>query len=152
MTNKLFKSFFAVVAMLGVALGFTSCEIEGDEIAADPKVEVSATSLNFANGEGEQTVNVTSNSNWKVEVANADWLTVTPTSGNGDKTLTVAVAENTTGALREATIKVIALHATYGAWDTKSIKVSQSATDAPTVTEELLYGDNFDGKEACNNK
>ena len=148
MTNKLFKSFFAVVAMLGVALGFTSCEIEGDEIAADPKVEVSATSLNFANGEGEQTVNVTSNSNWKVEVANADWLTVTPTSGNGDKTLTVAVAENTTGALREATIKVIALHATYGAWDTKSIKVSQSATDAPTVTEELLYGDNFDGKEA----
>ena len=148
MTNKLFKSFFAVVAMLGVALGFTSCETEGDEVAADPKVEVSATSLNFANGEGEQTVNVTSNSNWKVEVANADWLTVTPTSGNGDKTLTVAVAENTTGALREATIKVIALHATYGAWDTKSIKVSQSATDAPTVTEELLYGDNFDGKEA----
>lgn len=148
MTNKIFKSLFAVVTMLGVALGFVACETEGDGVVGDPMVDVSASTLNFAMGEGEQIVTVTSNSEWKVEVSSADWVTVTPMVGKGKKSITVSVAENTTGNLREATIKVIALHATYGPWDTESIKVSQSATDAPTVTEELLYGDNFDGKEA----
>ncbi|MBQ8492828.1 MAG: BACON domain-containing protein [Alistipes sp.] len=148
MTNKIFKSLFAVVTMLGVALGFVACETEGDGVVGDPMVDVSASTLNFAMGEGEQIVTVTSNSEWKVEVSSADWVTVTPMVGKGKKSITVSVAENTTGNLREATIKVIALHATYGPWDTESIKVSQSATDAPTVTEELLYGDNFDGQEA----
>lgn len=148
MTNKLFKSFFAVVAILGVALGFTSCEKDGDKVADDPKIEVSASSLNFTNAEGEQTVDITSNANWEVKAVNVDWVTVTPMSGNGNKTITVSVAENNTGEIRETTIKVVALHATLGDWDTKSIKVSQSATEAPTVDEELLYGDNFDGEEA----
>ena len=148
MTNKIFRSFFAVATLLGVALGFASCETEGDGVVGDPTVDVSASTLNFAMGEGEQIVNVTSNSEWKVDAGSADWLTVTPMHGKGNKSITIAVAENTTGELRETTIKVIALHAVYGEWDVEKITISQSATDTPTVTAELLYGDNFDGEEA----
>ena len=78
MTNKIFRSFFAVATLLGVALGFASCETEGDGVVGDPTVDVSASTLNFAMGEGEQIVNVTSNSEWKVDAGSADWLTVTP--------------------------------------------------------------------------
>lgn len=148
MANKLFKSFFAVAMVLGSALGFVACEDKGDDVVADPKVEVSATSLNFTMEEGSQSVELTANADWKVEVDDADWLTVTPAAGKGDATLTVAVAMNESGAVRTAIVKVIALHKEYGNWDTKKITVSQSASETPTVEEELLYGDNFDGEEA----
>ncbi|MBO5882708.1 MAG: BACON domain-containing protein [Alistipes sp.] len=146
MANKLFKSIFAVAMVLGSALGFVACE-EDVNVVADPTVEVSATSLNFAMEESSQSVSITANADWKVE-CDADWLTATPAAGNGNGTITVAVALNDTGVIRETTIKVIALHATYGAWDTKKIAVKQSASNDAPVTEELLYGDNFDGKEA----
>ena len=148
MANKLFKSFFAVALVLGSVLGFVACEDKGDDVVADPKVEVSATSLNFTMEEGSQSVELTANSDWKVEVDDADWVTVTPTAGKGDATLTVAVAMNESGAVRTSIVKVIALHKEYGNWDTKKITVSQSASETPTVEEELLYGDNFDGEEA----
>lgn len=147
MTNKLFKSFFAVALLVGSALGFVACENEGDGVVADPKVEVSATSLNFTNEEGNQTLNVTANSEWKAET-DADWVTITPAAGKGDATITVAVSANDTGAVRTTVVKVIALHKEYGAWDTKKVTVSQSATDTPPAEEELLYSDDFDGEEA----
>ena len=68
MANKLFKSFFAVALVLGSALGFVACEDKGDDVVADPKVEVSATSLNFTMEEGSQSVELTANADWKVEV------------------------------------------------------------------------------------
>ena len=147
MTNKLFKSFFAVALLVGSALGFVACENEGDGVVADPKVEVSATSLNFTNEEGNQTLNVTANSEWKAET-DADWVTITPAAGKGDATITVAVSANDTGAVRTTVVKVIALHKEYGAWDTKKVTVSQSATETPPAEEKLLYSDNFDGEEA----
>ena len=146
MTNKLFKSFFAFAMVLGSVLGFVACEQKDVEVG-DPTVDVSTTSLNFAMEEGEQSVEITSNADWKVET-DADWVTVTPESGNGNKTITVAVAMNDSGDVRETTIKVIALHKTYGNWETKKIKVIQSSSTDTPVTEELLYSDNFDGKEA----
>ena len=147
MANKLFKSFFAVAMLMGAALGFVACEDEGDGVVANPSVEVSATSLNFTNEEGNQTLEVTANSDWKAET-DADWVTITPAAGNGNATITIAVSANDTGAVRTTVVKVIALHKEYGAWDTKKVTVSQSATETPPVEEELLYGDDFDGEEA----
>ena len=147
MANKLFKSFFAVALVLGSVLGFVACENKGDEVVDNPTVEVSTKSLNFAMEEGSQTVEITANSDWKVE-NDTDWVTVTPSAGRGNATISVAVAMNDSGDVRKATIKVIALHKTYGNWETKKIEVVQSASDEEPVTEELLYSDNFDGKEA----
>ena len=147
MANKLFKSIFAVAMVLGSALGFVACEDKEPVEVGNPSVEVSTKSINFAMEEGSQSVEITSNADWKAE-CDADWVTVTPAAGNGNATLEVAVAANDSGDVREAIIKVIALHKTYGAWDTKKIKVIQSASNEAPVTEELLYSDNFDGKEA----
>ena len=147
MANKLFKSFFALAMVVGSALGFVACEDKGNDVVANPTVEVSTKSLNFAMEEGSQDVDITANSDWKVEV-DVDWVTVTPANGTGDAKITVAVAMNDTGAARETTVKVIALHKTYGNWETKKIAIKQSASNDTPVTEELLYSDNFDGEEA----
>ena len=149
MENKFFRSFFAVAMLLGAALGFVACEEKEGEVVGDPTIEVSAKQLNFTNEEGSQIVDITANSDWKVE-NKIDWVTVTPMAGSGDGKITIAVSMNDTGAIREGSFKVHVLNKKYDnlEWDTKSIKVSQSADETPTVEEVLLYGDNFDGKEA----
>ena len=147
MANKLFKSIFAVALVLGSALGFVACEDKGEEIVDNPTVELSVSTLNFTNEEGAQTVNITANADWKVE-NDADWVTVTPQAGSKNGQITVAVSMNNTGAIRSAVVKVQALHYKYGVWETKKFTVNQSADQNQTVEEELLYSDNFDGKEA----
>lgn len=146
MTNKLFRSFFVVAMLLGSALGFVSCETD-DAQSGDPTLELSTKSLNFTLEEGSEEVTITANADWKVE-NDADWVTVTPMAGNGNGKITVAVAQNDTGDARSAVVKVTVLHKTYGPWETLKINVNQSASEDVAVTEELLYGDNFDGEEA----
>ena len=148
MVNKFFKSFLAVAVVLGSALGFVACQEDVDDVVANPTVELSTSSLNFTNDEGSQTVDVKANSDWMVETPEADWVTVTPLAGNGDKTITVAVSMNDTGKVRSTVIKVVSLHKEWGKWDTKKLTVSQSGDSNVTVDEELLYADNFDGEEA----
>ena len=156
MSNKLFKSLFAFAMVLGSALGFVSCETPEEPTSGDPKVELSVSTLNFASAEGSQAVDVTSNSKWEVVVTGSsdeatdslDWVTVTPKSGKNSGKFTVTVSMNDTGAVRTATVIVYALHDTYGRFDSQKLTVSQSADETPTVDEEILYSDNFDGKEA----
>ena len=147
MANKLFKSLFAVAMVLGSALGFVACE-EPNEPVGEPSVEVSTKSLNFSNEEGSQDVDITCNVDWTATV-DADWVTVAPAAGSKNGVITVAVSANDTGAVRTATVRVSAIHPQYNeAWDNKKITVQQSADENVTVTEELIYGDDFDGKEA----
>ena len=145
MSNKFFKSFFAIAMVLGAALGFVACT---EQEEADPKVELSQSTANFNAAEGSQTINVKANCKWTVEFEGADWVTITPMSGSNNGTITVAVAENTTGEIRKVEAKVFAMHATYGKFGNVKLTISQSADNNATVDEELLYSDNFDGKLA----
>lgn len=147
MSNKLFKSFFAVAMVLEAAFGFASCVPQDEPAAADPKVEVSKTALTFSNAEGSDTLDVTATAGWKTEVA-VDWVTVAPATGNGNKTITVSVSANDTDAKRETVLKVHAIHPEYGNWDTKKVTIIQSANEEVAVEEVALYSDDFDGKEA----
>ena len=150
MSNKLFKSLFAFAMVLGSALGFVSCETpEEPTQSGDPTVELSVATLNFASAEGSQAVDVTSNAKWEVEVVNAaDWVTIAPMSGKNNGKFTVSVALNDSGAVRSVEVMVYALHDKYGRFDSQKLTISQSADEKPTVDEEILYSDNFDGKEA----
>ncbi|MEB2774651.1 BACON domain-containing protein [Algoriphagus sp. D3-2-R+10] len=58
---------------------------------------VSPNSLSLTGSSSSNTVNVTSTINWTVEIPPAsNWISVTPTSGFGDQTLTVNVGQNNT--------------------------------------------------------
>ena len=148
MSNKLFKSFFAFAMVLGAALGFVACTEQEEGTSGDPQVELSQSTANFSSAEGSQTVSVKANCKWTVEVDGADWVTITPMTGNNNGTFTVAVAENTTGAVRSVEAKVYAWHVVYGKFGSVKLTISQSADENVTVDEELLYSDDFDGETA----
>jgi hypothetical protein len=94
-------------------------------------LSLSKSSLNFTQSSGSNTVNVTSNSTWLVN-DNASWITVSPTSGSNNKTLTISVTTNS-GSQRSGTVTV------SGCSTSKSISVSQSGiTPTLNVTSTSL--------------
>ena len=149
MFNKFFKSFIAVAMVLGSALGFVACNETDEPTTAEPKVELSASTLNFSKFEGSQSVDIKSNSEWTVEVEESDdWVTVTPMSGSKNGKITITIPENLTGKVRTAIVKVYAMHKTYGKYGHEKLTIRQSNTENATADEVLLYGDDFDGEEA----
>lgn len=149
MSNKLFKSIFAVAMVLGAAFGFASCTPQDEPTTAEPKVELSVSTLNFSKLEGSQSVDIKSNSEWTVEVEESDdWVTVTPMSGSKNGKITISIPENSTGKVRTAIVKVYAMHKTYGKYGHEKLTIRQSNTENATVDEVLLYSDDFDGEEA----
>lgn len=144
MRTNLWKSFLAVLAF-ATAFAFVGCTEDEPNKVEDPQIEISATTLSFTIAEESKTIDVTSNADWQVEIpGEANWVTVTPVKGNGNKTVKITVAENTSGKSREAVVKFHALHYEWGVWDTKSLAVSQSASNTEIEAETEIFNDNFD--------
>lgn len=86
---------------------------------SDCNLALSSNGLEFTSSSGNKTVNVTSNSSWIVS-DDATWITVTPTSGSNNGTLTISVSNNS-GAERSGIVTVSGCNNT-----TKTIIVTQS--------------------------
>jgi hypothetical protein len=87
--------FFLFVAALASLL--TGCN-KSVEVSFDMQTQTIA-----AEG-GTYTVELKSNGDWNI-AASADWLTVSPTSGNGDATLTLVAQRNASHQVRSTEIK-----------------------------------------------
>ena len=148
MRTNLWKSFLAVLAF-ATAFAFVGCTEDEPNKVEDPQIEISAATLSFTIAEESKTIDVTSNADWQVEIpGEANWVTVTPVKGNGNKTVKITVAENTSGKSREAVVKFHALHYEWGVWDTKTLAVSQSASNTEIEAETEIFNDNFDKVKA----
>lgn len=71
--------------------------------ASNETLELSVYELNLTYEKGSQEVRITSNSKWSV-TGMTDWLTVSPTSSDGDDKVTINVLENTTEQSRNASL------------------------------------------------
>jgi hypothetical protein len=88
-------------AILSIAI-FMACNEDEDALTLSvsvSKIEAAATGTN-------EEVAIKSNSAWTV-TSSETWITVTPSGGSGDATIAVAVAANTTGSERTATIDIV---------------------------------------------
>ena len=107
-----------------------------------PVLNVSKTSMSFSTSGGSSTFEVDANCSWTVS-DNASWLSVSPTSGNEDGTVTVTVTANTSSA-RTATVTIT------GAGNLiRTITVSQAGYVSPSLSvipTSLLFS--FDGGTA----
>ncbi|MCL1933374.1 MAG: leucine-rich repeat protein [Candidatus Azobacteroides sp.] len=75
------------------------------QAAGSPALSVSPTALSFAASGEQKSFSITSNTNWTAG-SNADWLTVSPTSGSNNGTVTATATANTATTQRTATITV----------------------------------------------
>lgn len=92
-----------------MVFGFVAC---GDDEEDDKKksssddvtLEVSSKSFDFSAKAGEETVSIKADGSWKI-TCDAEWVTVFPKKGTGDKTVSISTEANT-GSARQATVTV----------------------------------------------
>ncbi|MGK0237720.1 MAG: hypothetical protein ACI92G_001180 [Candidatus Pelagisphaera sp.] len=73
--------------------------------ASPPTADIDPTEKTIAGGAGNYDITVTSTGDWSADEA-LDWVNLSPTSGNGDGTVTVTVTNNITGSDRSGSILV----------------------------------------------
>jgi len=89
--------------------------------------EISDTTVTFAEGAGSQSIVITSNNEWYIEVPENDWLTVSPKYGNDKQTITLTATSNM-GSLRSLILSI------FGCSGTNTVTVTQAAHTTTTST------------------
>lgn len=98
MIMKLLRYTYTILILMAVLVAFGSCDDE-DDSNLSRAVLASASSLSFeGSGTSPQTITVYADAEWVAEVP--DWVTVSPTTGNGVVDVTVSVTDN----MREGTL------------------------------------------------
>jgi hypothetical protein len=107
---------------------------------ADSTLTVSPTSQTPSSSAGSFSITVTSNVDWSAS-SDAEWLTVSPTSGSNNGTVTGTYTANTTGVARTGSITFIAGTLTQTVTVTQAIPVEISVT--PTTQSVSAVAGNF---------
>lgn len=95
------KFWHGLLFML-MMVSFTAC-VDDNEDTEAPFLEVNPATLTFENG-GVQTLEISTNRQWKATVEDADWISLSKTQGEGSDQIQVSVPEGTIG---EAKINII---------------------------------------------
>lgn len=127
--------------MLMMLVSFTSCTDDEQDSEA-PYLEVNPSSLTFENG-GTQELEISTNRDWVAEVEDAEWLSLSKTSGTGSEKIQVSVPEGTNGNTKIN----ITISNQSGVLKSATVKVSAGAV----VESEVLYNETV-GNETLNPK
>ena len=94
--------FWHELLFMLIMVSFTAC-VDDNEDTEAPYLEVNPATLTFENG-GVQTLEISTNRQWKATVEDADWISLSKTQGEGSDQIQVSVPEGTIG---EAKINII---------------------------------------------
>lgn len=125
------KSWHGLLFMLMMVLSFTSCKDDEQDSEA-PYLEVNPSSLTFENG-GTQELEISTNRNWVAEAEDADWLSLSKTSGTGSEKIQVSVPEGTNGNTKIN----ITISNQSGVLKSATVNVTAGAV----VESEILYNE-----------
>lgn len=94
--------FWHELLFMLMMVSFTAC-VDDNEDTEAPYLEVNPATLTFENG-GVQTLEISTNRQWKATIEDADWISLSKTQGEGSDQIQVSVPEGTIG---EAKINII---------------------------------------------
>lgn len=101
------KKVFLYMAMV---MAFAACS--GDSIGdidsiivSNDYLSVPSTSIQLSGDGSEQELTITANCKWNVS-ADVDWISLSPSSGNNNGSVTITASLNSTGADRTGTITI----------------------------------------------
>lgn len=131
------KFWHGLLFML-MMVSFTAC-VDDNEDTEAPFLEVNPATLTFENG-GVQTLEISTNRQWKATIEDADWISLSKTQGEGSDQIQVSVPEGTIG---EAKINIIMSNRS-GILKSATVNVK-----AGTVIEsKLIYNETFGNADA----
>ena len=130
--------FWHELLFMLMMVSFTAC-VDDNEDTEAPFLEVNPATLTFENG-GVQTLEISTNRQWKATVEDADWISLSKTQGEGSDQIQVSVPEGTIG---EAKINIIMSNRS-GILKSATVNVK-----AGTVIEsKLIYNETFGNADA----
>lgn len=122
-----------VILLVAFTLPLSSCG--KDEPAASLSISMSSIVVNSEGG--QESVSVTSNTNWNVEGA-SNWCSASPSTGKGDGTISIRIGENTSEESRECILTIQTSDGTLS--KTISVKQNGFAVTLSTTPSELRFG------------
>ncbi len=141
--KNLFKVFacsialFSMSAMTGCDNGDVYIYESSDLTGQRPSISIDTPSVSIAKFGKDMDVAVTADSYWTVE-SDQSWVVALPSSGTGNASVKIAIAENETNAMRRATVTFTVYQKSTGwKWDKAELAVTQSSSDAPYVQGEV---------------
>ncbi len=141
--KNLFKVFacsialFSMSAMTGCDNGDVYIYESSDLTGQRPSISIDTPSVSIAKFGKDMDVAVTADSYWTVE-SDQSWVVALPSSGTGNASVKIAIAENETNAMRRATVTFTVYQKSTGwKWDKAELSVTQSSSDAPYVQGEV---------------
>lgn len=141
--KNLFKVFACSIALFSMS-AMTGCDngdvyiYESSDITGQrPSISIDTPSVSIAKFGKDMDVAVTADSYWTVE-SDQSWVVALPSSGTGNASVKIAIAENETNAMRRATVTFTVYQKSTGwKWDKAELAVTQSSSDAPYVQGEV---------------
>ena len=128
----------AIITVSGGGFTKTVNIVQGGFVAS---FSVSTTSLTFTSSAEQKSFNVTSNIGWSIYqgASTTGWLTISPTSGTKDGTITVNTTANTSVNARKATITF------YADKISQNVELTQSGGDASLAvsSSSLKFSSSF---------
>ena len=141
--KNLFKVFacsialFSMSAMTGCDNGDVYIYESSDLTGQRPSISIDTPSVSIAKFGKDMDVAVTADSYWTVE-SDQSWVVALPSSGTGNASVKIAIAENETNAMRRAIVTFTVYQKSTGwKWDKAELAVTQSSSDAPYVQGEV---------------
>lgn len=141
--KNLFKVFacsialFSMSAMTGCDNGDVYIYESSDLTGQRPSISIDTPSVSIAKFGKDMDVAVTADSYWTVE-SDQSWVVALPSSGTGNASVKIAIAENETNAMRRAIVTFTVYQKSTGwKWDKAELSVTQSSSDAPYVQGEV---------------
>lgn len=129
--NNIMKKIIFIVLSIVSMIMLASCE---NEEPVPSSLTVSTTEVNISEEGGSQSLTITSNTSWTI-VGGKAWLTVNPSTGDGNKVVVLSATENSTLASRECSLQVMTDDGTVS----HNVNVVQAQTaEALSVSVENL--------------
>lgn len=131
------KFWHGLLFML-MMVSFTAC-VDDNEDTEAPFLEVNPATLTFENG-GVQTLEISTNRQWKATVEDADWISLSKIQGEGSDQIQVSVPEGTIG---EAKINIIMSNRS-GILKSATVNVKAGAV----IESKLIYNETLGNTDA----
>ena len=119
-------------------VSFTAC-VDDNEDTEAPYLEVNPATLTFENGV-VQTLEISTNRQWKAKVEDVDWVSLSKTQGEGSDQIQVSVPEGTIG---EAKINIIMSNRS-GILKSATVNVKAGAV----IESKLIYNETLGNADA----
>lgn len=136
--------FYATVMAFLMLLPLYSCVRPETPEEEMPKIQSSRDYITFAGNGGDRTIEITANGAWTVQVSEK-WITISPESAAGNKTVTMKVDPNTTDQERTGTVDFIltAYPDVKATIDIKQSAKGEGGADEPEEPGEVIPRENF---------